>query len=122
MQLRLAVELPPQDAALSAHSAPAHIHVNALHRRQIDHQALIDRGPPRDIVTPAAHRHLEAERAGQVHGIDNVGDAMTGRNRGRTLVDQAVVHPAAVVVPGVGRPQQLAGERWSGERYGFSDR
>ena len=68
------------------------VHVNALHRRQIDHQALVDRRPARDVVTAAAHRHFEAERAGQLHGIDDVGDAVTAGDERRTLVDQPVVH------------------------------
>jgi hypothetical protein len=48
---------------------------------------------------------LEAERAGQSHGIDDVGDAMTGCDDGWSLVDQAVVDVAAIVVRGVGRPE-----------------
>ena len=79
MQLRLAVEFSPEHAALSAHRTRGGIHVNALHRRQIDHQAVVDRRPARDIVSSAAYRYLEAERTGQSHGIDDVGDAMTAR-------------------------------------------
>ena len=76
---------------------------------------------PADVVAAAAHRHLEAERAGQLHGIDDVGDAVTAGDGGRTLVDQPVVHTAAVVVGVVGRLQQLAGERWSDAGNGFGD-
>ena len=51
------------------------IDVNALHRRQIDHQAAVDRRPAGDVVAAAAHRDLEAERARQLDGVDDVGDA-----------------------------------------------
>ena len=77
---------------------------------------------PGDVVTAAANRHLEAERAGQLHGVDDVGDAMTAGDGGGILVDQPVVHPAAVVVGVVVRPQQLAGESLRGVRHGFSNR
>jgi hypothetical protein len=122
MQLRLAVELSPQDAALGAHGARGDVHQNALHRRQVDHHARVDRRAARDVVAAAADRDLEAQRSRQGHGIDDVRDALATRDQGRTPVDQPVVHPAGVVVAGVGRPQQLAGERRSGARRGCCGR
>ena len=122
MDLCLAIELSPQDAALRAHRARGDVHINALHRRQIDHQTLVDRRAAGDVVTAAAHGHLEAQRVGQAHGVDDVGDAMAAGDGGRMLVDQPVVDPAAVVVGVIGWPQQLASERRRGERNRFSNR
>jgi hypothetical protein len=121
MQLGLAIELSPENTTLSADHPCAWIYVNALHWRQIDHQTLVDRRPAGDVVTSAAYRYLEAERAGQSHSIDDVSDAMTASDGGRMLVDQSVVHSADVVVLVIGRPQQLASERWSSERNRFSE-
>jgi hypothetical protein len=102
MQLCFAVELIPQHAALSAHRARVRVHVYALHRRQIDHQAVVDRRPPRDVVPSAAYRDLEAERAGQSNGIDDVGNTAATGNRSGMLVDEPVVHPAPLVVGRIG--------------------
>jgi hypothetical protein len=37
-------------------------------------------------VAAAAHGHLEAERVGQLYGIDHVSDATTAGDEGRTFV------------------------------------
>src|SRR4029077_16003847 len=117
-----AVEFSPEDAALSARGTREGVHLNAFHRRQIDHEAIVNRRPAGYIVSAAAYRYREAELMGQQHGIDDIGGAATAGDDRRALVDQSVVPPADVVVLGVGRPQQPAGERWSGERNGFSNR
>ena len=91
VQLCLAVELFPQHAALRAYRAYTRVHVNAFHRRQIDHHTLVYRRPAPDIVTSASYRHVEAVRAGQSHRIDDVGDAVTAGNERRMLVDQSVM-------------------------------
>ncbi len=122
IQLCLTIELSPQDATLSPHRARGAVHVNALHRRQIDHQAVIDRCPACDIVTAAADRHLEAERVRHSHSVDDIGHAMAAGDGGRTPVDQPVVYSATVVVCVIRRSQQLATERRGGEHHSFSDR
>src|SRR5262249_55034691 len=54
VKLRFAIELGPRRAALSTRDARLRIGVNSPHQREIDHHALIDHGPPGDIVAAAA--------------------------------------------------------------------
>ena len=49
------------------------IDVNAGHRRQVDHQAAVDRRAPRDVVTAAANRDFELLLARQLDRVDDVG-------------------------------------------------
>ena len=92
MQLRFAIELGPEHAALRPRRPRARVDVDAFHRRQIDHQPAIDDGRSGDIVAAAADGDFEVERARQLDGVGDVGDAMAAGDGGRPLVDQAVVH------------------------------
>ena len=67
----------------------------------------IERGMPGDVVAAAAHRDVEIKRPCQRDRIDDIGDAVTAGDRGRMLVDQAVVHPPPSVVAGVGGLQRV---------------
>jgi hypothetical protein len=60
VELRLAVELVPADAALRARGPRLRVHVDAAHRREIDHHATIDGRRAGDVVAAAAHRDVEA--------------------------------------------------------------
>ena len=60
VQLRLAVELGPGDAALGPHGTGVGVDVDAFHRRQVDHQPAIDGGAPGHVVAAATDRHLES--------------------------------------------------------------
>jgi hypothetical protein len=111
MYLCLAIELLPQHAALRARRALARIDVNALHRREVDHQAVIDGGAAGDVVPAAADGDLQAERARELHGVDDVGRPVAARDEGRPPVDEPVVHAAGVVVTDVVPLQELARER-----------
>jgi len=73
-----------------------------------------------DIVVTAADRYCEVEHSGHSHGLHNILDVVTGRNRCRTRLDRPVVDRAAVVVVTLDWPEQPARERWSGGR-GESD-
>ena len=84
--------------------------MNALHRRQVDHDAPVDRRASRDVVAAAPHRNLQAELSRQRDGVGDVGGAAAASDQGRTLVDEAVVHTAHAVVVDVGRLKQLTTE------------
>ena len=110
VQLRFPVQFLPQHAALRACRARCRVDVDPLHRREIDHQAAVDRGAAGDVVSAAPHRDFEVQRAGQLDGVGDVGGSDAARNQRRPFIDQPVVHAAGVVVPGVGRLKQLSGE------------
>jgi hypothetical protein len=60
VQLRLAIELGPGDAALRPYRTALGINADSFHRRQVNHQSAIDGGAPRHVVTAATNRHFEA--------------------------------------------------------------
>ena len=105
------VELFPGDAALRPDSPPRRIDSDSLHRREVDHQAAVSDRETGDAVAAAAHGNLGCLIAANVHRVHDVGDgAAPGDERG-PLVDQAVVHPAGLLVSRVCGADQLTGER-----------
>jgi hypothetical protein len=110
MDLGLPVELLPQDAALGADDTSPRVHVYALHRRQIDHQTVIERGVPCHIVAAATYSDAEVKRSCKFHRVDDVGDTVTARDRSRPFVDQPIVNPTPPVVTGIGGLYQLSSE------------
>ena len=110
MQLGRTVEFAPGRAALSAHCAMLRIDVDALHPRQVDHQATIPRRVSRDVVTATAHRDLDPSTARKVNRIDDIGGSKAAGDQPRPFVDQSIVDPSRVLVPGISRKQQPAGE------------
>ena len=107
VQLRLAIELAPGDAALRPHRSVLGIDVNALHRRQVDHHPAIDGRASGHVVAAAANRHLEAKLAREIDGIDHVGHAAASGDQRRPLVDQSVVDLPRVLVAHVRGLQEL---------------
>ena len=110
VHLGLAIELFPQGATLGPDGAAPRVDVDPLHRRQVDQQAAIESGVPGDVVAAAAHRDRQVKRPCQCHRVDDISDAVTARDRGRTPVDQAVVNPPQPVVCRIGGLQELSGE------------
>jgi hypothetical protein len=110
VELRLAIELLPQHAALRASGPRARVYVDALHRRQVDHHSVVDSGPPADVVAAAPDGDLEAEAPGQPHRVGHVGSPLATHDEGRALVDQPVMNAPGLVVPGVRGLQQLSRE------------
>jgi hypothetical protein len=62
-------------------------------------------------MAPAPDGHLEAERPGELHGVGHVGRAPAAGDEGRPLVDEAIVDAARLVIGGIGRHEELSGER-----------
>ena len=62
VHLRFAIQLLPQHAALRARRARRDVDVDALHRRQVDHHAAVDRRPAGHVVPAAADGDFEVER------------------------------------------------------------
>ena len=86
------------------------INVNALHRRQIDHQAVIHCCPARHIVAAAAHGYFEPEVATEFHCVHHIGRAGTAGDHGGMLVDQSIVDAPGLIITGIPGPQKLSSE------------
>ena len=82
--------------------------MNALHPRQVDHQAAFDDGSSRDIVPAAANGEFQAETARKLDSVDDVRDAAALGDQRRPFVHHAVVDTPRRVVARVGRLQQQA--------------
>ncbi len=126
VQLRLAVQLFPQHAALRTHRTSGGIDMDALHGREVDHQAGVDRGLPGDVVAAAAHGDLQVQRARQLHGVGHVRRAAAARDQRRPLVHESVVDASRLVEAGVGGLKESPGEgrgellERSGQRHSTS--
>ena len=79
--LRGAVQRAQRRAALHPRAARDRIDAHAVHRAQVDHQAVVGDRQADDVVAAAADPDLEIGVAGQADGGDDVGGARrTGRS------------------------------------------
>jgi hypothetical protein len=104
--LRLVVEFPPLDAALSLDSAPGGVNPDTLHPGQVNHQAAIAYAVARDVMATAAHRHQQTVDAGEVDRIDHVGDASAAGDECRPLVDIGIPDLAGLIVARIAGTKQ----------------
>ena len=75
-----------------------------------DHDPVVDRSPPGDVVPAAADGNFQVEATCQVHGVDYIGHSAASCDQRRPFVDKAVVNPAGVLVTGIVRQQNIAGK------------
>src|SRR5262245_18363482 len=102
MEMGLPIDTVPRHASLSAHRATLGIDVDALHQREVEHQPTFADGLPRDAVTVATDAEIEAVRAGESNGVDDVGGPEAASDQGGTADERAVVDAASLVVADVG--------------------
>jgi hypothetical protein len=109
-RLGLAVELAPRHAGPGPRGPVHRVDPDALHGRQVDHEATVAHGAAGDVVAAAPHGHEHVVLAREAHGGQDVGDAGAARDERRAPVDHGVVDGAGRVVAGVAGPQQAATE------------
>ena len=107
---RRPVELFPGDPALRPYRPARRVDPDPFHRRQVDHQAAVGDGQAGHVVA-AAHRYLGRLLAADGDRVDDVRDGAAPGDKRGTLVDQAVVDQAGLLIARVGRGDQLAAER-----------
>ena len=112
-----AVDVGPRRTALHVHGAAGGVDADAAHRRQVDHQAVVDDGGAGDVVPAAADGERQGVLGGEADGGRDVVGVGAARDRGRALVDHAVPHAARGLVLGVIGRDDLAGQAL-GERGG----
>ena len=108
--LRFAIELTQHCARLDARSAQHGIDMNAVHQRQVDHQPFVAGRLPREAVAPAAHRHEQIVRPGEVDGLDDVGSPRALGDHRRMAIEGAVPEVTRVVVARIARQKQRAAQ------------
>ena len=104
------VNLPPGRPALDPNGAGVGVDLDAAHRPEVDHDAVVAAAEAAAVVSAAAdgeQRVMPARKPD--HRRHVVGGRAAGDHR-RALVDHRVVQRASVVVARVGRADQLAGE------------
>jgi hypothetical protein len=105
------VEFPPGDPALRPDGPPYRVDPDALHRREVDHQAAVGDRQASDAMAAAANGHLNILLAGKIHRVHHIGDGPAPGDERGALVDKAVVHPTGFLVHRVGGVDQLTSER-----------
>src|SRR5262245_25578431 len=118
MDLRLAVVFLPEDAALGSRDLRSGIDMDPLHRRQVDHEPVVDGGPTGHVVAATADGHFQIQRPGELHGVGYVGGAPASGDERRALIDETIVNTPSLFVAGVARLEELAGESRSEIRNG----
>src|SRR5579883_1993371 len=108
--LRLVIELGPGNAPLGTYGARSRINPDALHGRQVDHQAAVAHGAAGDVVAAATDgdRQLQGPREG--NGLDHVSDPGAAGDEGRSLVDHAVPDLSRCIVALVSRAEECAAQ------------
>jgi hypothetical protein len=108
--LRRGVELAPGEPAFGARGACLRVDADPLHAAQVDADTRVDHRGAGDSVPAAVHRErqgLLARKVDREHDV--IGRGATGDQRG-LAVDHAVEDGAGLVVSGIARMEQLAGE------------
>src|SRR5919204_1703536 len=104
-QLRLSIHVAERGAALHAHSPRLSVDMDAVHRREIDHEAAVVHGIARDVVASTFDRHEQVVLTCEVHCVDDICGAAAPSDQRRSPVDQPVPDPPRFLVPEVLRCQ-----------------
>src|SRR5882724_4490338 len=112
------------DVALRASSADPRragnrVDAHALHRRQVDDQAVIDAGEPGAIVAAAPNGDAQIIVATKIHRRYHVGDIDTASDQQRVLVDHAVVERTGIVIVGLATPDDRSAQVLTQFALGF---
>jgi hypothetical protein len=82
--------------------------MDALHPRQVDHEAALTHRVARDVVAAATNRHEQIVVTGEIDRADDVGHPGTADNQGGPFVNHGVPDLTRLIVPGIAGTQQFA--------------
>jgi len=117
--LRFAIDVAEPCTALDVDGHRLAVHADRAHLAQIDDEPTVADGAAADIVAAAAHADEEAVGPGKPHRRDDVGQTARLDNKAGSPVDQAVPHPARLIIGGVARRDDGPAERRFEGRKGF---
>jgi hypothetical protein len=109
--LRLVVDVAPQSPTLHPGRATGGVDPHGPHRREVDDDPVVAHRGAGHVVAPAPYGDLQVVVAREAHRRDHIGHPRAAGDAGRTAVNRAIPDPAASVVAGARREQQLAAER-----------
>jgi len=92
------VHVAPGRSALYTGGARRGVHIDALHRRKVYHEAVVTKGEAGAVVPAAADGERQAVVAGEVDGGDDVRRVHAAGDEGRLFVDHCVVDAASLIV------------------------
>jgi hypothetical protein len=109
--LRRTVELPQQDARLSARDPVLGVHLHALLPGEVDDHSVVAHRVARDVVAAAAHGDREPMTAGEAQRGDHVVFRRAPRDQRGAPVDHPIPDAARGLVLRIARSDELAAER-----------
>ena len=109
MLLRCRVDVDPGAPAAGGRGAGCRIDVDLSHRRQIDDDALAQRGAG-DPVAAAAHRDRQAGVTREAQRLGDLGRVLRPGYRRRTNIDHGIEDRPGGVITGIFRGNNLTGE------------
>ena len=109
--LRGCVELGERDARLHARGARGGIHDDALHRRQVDHEAVVAHGIAGDVVARAFDRDQQVVRGREANRLLHLRRRGAARDQARPAIDHRIPDGPRLVIAGRRRCQQAIAER-----------
>jgi hypothetical protein len=107
-RLGLVVEVHPLGPPFSTDGTPTGVDTHTTHLGQIDHEPPIAHRSARDVVATATDRHQEMVGAGEIDGMDHVGDPSAASDERGLAVDHAVPDGAGLIIACVARTEQWA--------------
>ena len=113
------IDVAGRAARAHSHRLVLGVDPHALHRRQVDDQAVIDAGETRTIVAAAANGDRELVVAAEIHRRDDIGDVRASGDEQRPLVDHGVVEFSRLFVFRMVAPDNRAAKTLSEFGDGF---
>jgi hypothetical protein len=111
VRLRRCVDLAPDAATTDPYGAGLRIDRDRLHRREVDHDPVVDAAEAAPVVASAVHRERLIVLAREADRRRDVARVRAERKHRRTAVDHGVEERSRLVVARVVRPDQPVTER-----------
>ena len=103
----LPVDVGDQGTSLRPDGPGGRVDPDGAHRRQVDDEPTVEDRTPGHVMASSADGDAESLPLGEAHGVDHVGDALAGDDRGRHPIHGAVPDAARRVevrLPGQEQP------------------
>jgi hypothetical protein len=98
-RLRLTIELSPAQAGFGTHGLRLAIHPDALHVREVDHQAVVARPHAGDAMRTATNGYRQGIVTPVIHRRHHIRGAAASDDDRRAPIDHGVPDTTALVVP-----------------------
>jgi hypothetical protein len=108
--LRRVVQVAEEGAASHARGSPLRVDLGAAHAGEVDHDSVVARRQPRDAVPAAADRDQQLLLASEPKRGDHVVDVRRPNDESGAAIRHPVPDSARLVVAGIVREDDLAGE------------